>query len=123
MTIKSQRALSVRPRRNAPDDLVAPIQKSIGDLEAEAITEAEAVGKEEDNSENEEQQWQEVQDKVEDLNVRVARHFEDANDAEAWKPPMVKTPLQPTKEEWLRHQLTHTHPMRLGANIAYRRGL
>ena len=73
MTTKSQRAISVRPKRNAPEELMAPIQKNIGDLEAESVTGTEAVGKEEEQNEDEKQQWQEVQDKVEDLNVRVAR--------------------------------------------------
>ena len=123
MTKQSQRAISARPRRNTPEDLVAPIQTNIGDLEAKSEVETEAVGKQEEENRGEEHQWQEVQNKVEDLNVRMARYFEDANDAEAWKPPMIKTPLQPTKEEWMRHQLTHTHPMRRGVNIAYRRGL
>ena len=45
---------------------------------------------------------------MDDLNVRVARHFEDANEDGKWKPPMVKSPLQPSREEWLQHQLTHT---------------
>lgn len=45
---------------------------------------------------------------VEDLIVRVARHFEDLNDKNDWAPSMVKTQLQATKEEWPGHQLTHT---------------
>lgn len=49
-----------------------------------------------------------MKDKVEDLSIRVARHFEDKSDETGWKPPMIKTPPQPTHDEWLRHQLTHT---------------
>ena len=45
---------------------------------------------------------------MEDLNVRVARHFGDAHDGDQWKFPMVESPPQPTKEEWLQHQLSHT---------------
>ena len=52
--------------------------------------------------------WEKMYDQVEDLNVRVARHFEDANDNTGWQPPMVNPPQQPTRQEWLRHQLTHT---------------
>lgn len=57
---------------------------------------------------DEQKEWQDVHDTVEDLNVRLARHFEDRNDNNAWDPPMIKSPPQPTKEEWMRHQLTHT---------------
>ena len=41
--------------------------------------------------------WEKTQEQVEDLNVRVARYFEDANDSDKWRPPMVASPLQPTK--------------------------
>ena len=52
--------------------------------------------------------WEKMQDKVEDLSGRVARHFEDRNDGHGDGPPIVKSPQQPTAEEWARHQTTHT---------------
>ena len=52
--------------------------------------------------------WEKMDDHVKDLSIRVARHFEDKNDEIGWKPPMIKTPPQPTHDEWLGHQLTHT---------------
>ena len=52
--------------------------------------------------------WDKIYDQVEDLNVRVARHVEDANDNAGWQSPMVKSPPQPIRQEWLQHQLTHT---------------
>ena len=135
MTTESQRAITIRPGKSKPEDVIATFQDKVGDLEAGAKMEEEAVdnkvvdtetrpmsektGNTEEHSE--EQQCEELQDKVEDLNVRVAWHFEDANDEIAWKPPMVKAPLQPTKEEWLRHQLTHTRRTLLGAGIVYQR--
>ena len=128
MTTKSQRAISVRPSRNAPEKMMAPIQKNAGDLEAMSGDEEDAMGEQGkivENTNNWQEMpdnhggdqtvhtdgrpvWEKVQEEVEDLNVRVARHFEGPNDKTDWTPPMVKTPLQPTKAEWLRHQLTHT---------------
>ena len=46
-----------------------------------------------------EKDWEQVQEKVEDLNIRMARHFEDNNDGGGWQPPMVASPTQPTKED------------------------
>lgn len=42
--------------------------------------------------------WEKM-DKVGDLAVKVARHFEDNDDATGWNPPMVKKTPQPTKDE------------------------
>ena len=52
--------------------------------------------------------WEELQDKAEKLEEKVARYFEDKNDEDGNKPPVVKAPQQPTAEEWERHQVTHT---------------
>ena len=52
--------------------------------------------------------WEQLQDKAEELTKKVARHFEDQNDAEGENNPFVKPPPQPTAEEWERHQTTHT---------------
>ena len=49
-----------------------------------------------------------LQRKVEELNERVARYFEDENDNQGDKPPVIKSPQQPTVEEWEKHQTTHT---------------
>ena len=106
MTKKCQMEVIVRHNETKPEGLVAPIQEESGDQEAE--TEQQAVVKEEQEIPSGQESWQEIQDKVEDLNVRVAQHFEDKNDQNGWAPPMIKTPPQPTREERLRHQTTHT---------------
>ena len=115
-----KREIIVRPARGIPEKLIAPMQNKTGDLEANPKEdEWNVVGDKEvqDKSKAEEAEtvdtdtrpvWEKMHDQVEDLNVRVARHFEDSNDADEWKVPMVKSPLQPTKEEWLQHQLIHT---------------
>ena len=108
-----KREITVRPARGIPEKLIAPMQNKIGDLEANPKEEEwDVVGDEEvqDKTKVEEAEtigidtrpvWEKMHDQVEDLNVRVARHFEDANDHIGWQPPMVNTPLQPTKQEWL----------------------
>ena len=102
---------------------MAPIQNNICDFEARPGKEKEAVREQEDDLEGEQQKWPEIRHTVEDLIERVVGHFEDANEETDWTAPMVKTPPQPTREKRLRHQLTHTHVMRRGASIAFRRGL
>lgn len=52
--------------------------------------------------------WEKMQDQVEELQKKVARHFEDRNDQSGQSPPIVKSPQQPTAEEWEKHQVTHT---------------
>ena len=42
---------------------------------------------------------QELQEKIEELQKKVARHFEDGNDEAGYSPPIVKSPQQPTAEE------------------------
>ena len=95
LTTESQRAITVRPGRVQPDELMAQTHEEAGDLEAEAMETGEAVV---EKHQEEQIEWEDVQDKVEELTVRVARHFEDANDQTGWKPLMVKSQLQPTKE-------------------------
>ena len=106
------------------NDYIAPIQKVVGGFDEEPNKEDSVVGEQKvtidtdtrpmweklkvESDSKEQQEWQHVQEKVEDLNVRFARHFEDTNDNTGWNPPMAKSPLQFTKEELMRHQLTHT---------------
>ena len=49
-----------------------------------------------------------MQENVEELHRRLARHFEDGNEEAGDKPPIVKFPKQPTVEEWEKHKTTHT---------------
>ena len=52
--------------------------------------------------------WEKMQDKVEELADQVTRHFEDDNGRDGRKPPVIKAPLQPTREQFEQHQATHT---------------
>ena len=110
MTGKCQREVIVRPSETRPEQIIAPLGAAVGDDEAEADNDDEAVVDDQKEGFNIDTRpvWEKMQDKIEDLNTRVVRHFEDQNDRNNWTPPMVKTPPQPTREEWLKHQLTHT---------------
>ena len=124
MTVRSQRDLIVRPSECKPDEYMASIHDEAGGLETEEGEKGDATkGTDEEGLANDkvidtdtrlvwEKEWEHVENKVEDLNVRLARHFEDNNDVGSWRPPMVASPVQPTKEEWQKHQLTHTHTLR-----------
>ena len=50
----------------------------------------------------------EMEPKVEELQRRVAEHFEDANDKQVDGPLITRAQRQPTREEWEVHQTTHT---------------
>ena len=105
---KSKRAITVSPRTLNPVESTTTIHEEVGEPGENKTKEKEVVETEATHTGSGKPNWEEIQDQVDDLNVRVARHFEDSNDADDWKIPMVKSPLQPTKEEWLQHQLTHT---------------
>lgn len=113
MTQQSQREIIVRPHKE--EELIAPIHEEVGDLEDEPNVEGEVVDQKavEDGDgrvvhTDVRTGWEKMRDKIEDLAVKVTRHFEDENDETGWKPPMVKSPTQPTQDEWMRHKLAHT---------------
>ena len=106
MTKMCQREIIVRPHED--EELVVPIQEEAGDLENGQETEEKVAAEEKVVDIDMRPVWEKMQDKVEDLATKVTRHFEDNNDRTGWQPPMVKTPAQPTREEWFRHQLIHT---------------
>ena len=108
ITTGSQRAITVRPNETQARKLIAPIHEDAGEPEEQEEDKKEVVETDIAKSSEGQADWDQVNEKVEELNTRISRHFEDANDENQWKPPMVKFPLQPAKEEWLQHQLTHT---------------
>ena len=57
---------------------------------------------------DDEEQWEQVARKVEDLETRVAEQFDDDNGKLKEPPPMIKAPEKPTQLEWDKHQTTHT---------------
>ena len=106
MTPRSQRVHIARPQST---DNLLPLQsgesgeKEVEDDKAEG-------GLIEDDSEGGESkdQWTDIQSKVEEMQRKVAEHFEDVNDRQAMGPPVIRAPSQPTREQWMKHQATHT---------------
>ena len=96
LTYENQRAIPVRPDNSKQDKQFLPIIEEFGGEDVEEKTE--------DTNE----QWREVAEKVEDITKRMAEYLDDDNGKEARQPPMVRTLARPTKEEYERHQLTHT---------------
>ena len=74
------------------EEIIAPILKEAdvpkqNEKEKESVVETEEVELHSTQSD-----WEQLQEKVEELNVGVARHFEETQDGEEWKPPTVKSP-------------------------------
>ena len=62
----------------------------------------------EDENKEESNSWEVMAKKCEELETRLAEQFEDKEGEGRDAPPMVRAPSKPTKEEWERHQTTHT---------------
>ena len=109
MTLGNQRDITVRPQRKQVDDNLLTMKS--GESGNPEVNEDDAEGGLADESAGEEESVKSepgMASKVEELQRRVAEHFEDANDRRADGPPIVKAPSQPTKGEWEAHQTTHT---------------
>ena len=52
--------------------------------------------------------WDAMAKKFEELRTTSAEHFENIGRDDQAAPPIIKAPERPTKEEWERHQATHT---------------
>ena len=94
-----QRANTVRPKQGNTDVTLAPLSEEHGDLETEQV--ADVDNGEEDGHDT-------LEEKVEELHTRFTQQFEDHNDVKDWKTRIVKSPHQPTEEEWERHCVIHT---------------
>ena len=51
---------------------------------------------------------EELANKYEKLKIQVEDHFDQEHAQEKHEVPIIKTPSKPTKQEWERHQATHT---------------
>ena len=104
-----ERAKPVRPRDSVNNNTLQPIIE-------------ESDGADEDKEEKQEKEWKMVAEKVDEIARRAAEHLDDDNGKETQPPPMVKAPKQPTREEYERHQATHTRRMQHGVYIVQRPG-
>ena len=119
---ENKRANAVRPPKGKTHEHLLPVQEGeSGDLEAKDESEGCGAEHEIEQLEQHGEPWSEIADKVEELHTRVAEQLETENDQGIQQPPMVKAPIQPTKEQWERHQ-THTALTNPGARIAWQPG-
>ena len=118
MTNKKERVTTVRLQEDEIHKLLQPVAEGVdGDLEVEDRKHEEkalAGGNEE--------KVEELDSKYQQLKTKVEEYFDDQNGEQYRTPPMIKSPQQPTKEEYEKHQTTHTHLMPHGANTAWPRG-
>ena len=98
MINKKQRATAVRPKSRDNNGIIAPIDGDVGDSEAaDCEKEVEA-----------EDEWGTLADKYEELERKVHDYFDEQQNLERREPPIVRAPQPMTREEWNKHQVTHT---------------
>ena len=95
------RESTVRPQTSEEDQPLYPVDVSLDGRGKEFEKSDEKLGKEE-------QQWEDLASKYEALEKKVAEYVDDQETPEPRDSPVVKTPSTPTKEEYQRHQVTHT---------------
>ena len=96
--------MSVRPQEDNTNRLLQTmVEEESGDLEGDSGSNhgKDLIGGETETMEQLEKKYQDLKDKVEE-------YLDDENGKGCRQPPIVKTPPQPTKEEFERHQITHT---------------
>ena len=105
---ENERANFVRPPKGRTNEHLLPIQEGeSGDLEAESEKDGCGAEIEAVQLEQQEEYWSNIADRVEEFHTRVAEQFEIENDQRIQQPPMIKVPIQPTREQWERHQTTN----------------
>ena len=55
-----------------------------------------------------EDEWEELADKYDQLEKKMEDHLEGQQDLEVRDPPTINAPPRMSKEEWEKHQVTHT---------------
>ena len=106
---ENKRATAVRPPKGRTHEHLLPVQEGeSGDLEAKDESDGCGAESEGVKLEQQEEPWSKIADKVEELQTRLAEQLEIENDQGIQQPPMIKAPIQPTREQWERHQTTHT---------------
>ena len=95
------RDIAVSPRKQAAEKTLALVDDGFGDLDDGKEGESKEVA----NTDNE---WERLADKYEELEDRVNEYLNDDQSLGIRKPPVVVAPPKMTKEDWERHQATHT---------------
>ena len=98
---RRKRAKSVRPPENDARGIIAPLDDDLGDLKVEDQVSDGGVVETNDK-------WEELANKYETLEKQVHDYLQEEAKTEGWNPPIVKFPPKMTREEWDKHQVTHT---------------
>ena len=88
MTKKMERAWTVRPQIDVNLQPLYNREEASEGVETEEAEECEQVVPEGSDSEEHNEKWQKVNEKVEELADRVAQHFDDTNEQQGRKPPI-----------------------------------
>ena len=105
---KRKRDLAVSPTKQNAEDIIALVSDGLGDLDKNSEDEHEQMA-------DADGEWEKLADKYEDLEKKVEEYLTNEQDREMRRPPIVAAPPTMTKEEWERHQATHTLYGRLQA--------
>ena len=98
-----EREAPVSPRKNNTTNTLAPLDGGLGGRDE--------AGDEPEQEKSDEGAWDELANKYEQLEKQVQGHLEDQSNAGIREPPVVRAPTSMSKEEWDRHQVTHTHTL------------
>lgn len=100
LTIVKPRGSTVSPRADTSGNEFNPIGRELGVDKEDKEDEVEAGSPR--------QRWRSWQKQDEELREKVEEYLDDNNGNTEWKVPTIKAPHQPTKDDWERHQATHT---------------
>jgi hypothetical protein len=93
---RRERDVVVSPSSDSQQEIIAPVNEEFDDLDGDS-----EVAETEDH-------WEELADKYEDLEKKVHEYLDDENKTDARNPPVARIPSTMTREQWTRHQVTHT---------------
>ena len=96
MTNKKERVTTVRPQEDETHKFLQPVAEGVdGDLEVED-------GKHDEKAlaGGNEEKVEELDSKYQHLKTKVEEYFDDQSGEQYRTPPMIKSPQQPTKEEY-----------------------
>ena len=119
ITSETKRARTVRPNIDVKLRPLYGSARASGEGSTEEAEASEEVVQMRETSQDQDEEkevigtdtrpvWEKMQDKVEELADQVTRYFEDDNGKDERRPPIIKAPLQPTREQFEQHQATHT---------------
>ena len=101
MIAQEKRVTAVRPNNHEAKKILAPMDGGLGDHGMEAHD-----GHNEDGGAKSE--WEELADKYNKLEEKVRDYLDDQQNGGTREPPVVSAPPRMSKDEWERHQVTHT---------------